>query len=110
MKRVLLFVSIVAGISCFTMMAQTKPKLPQPTKTYNVSLTKDQWYSVINGLEAIKSSVKLSNMPANQSTYISDSLITLYQVEFSRQVNLQLNAEKVKPEVKKDSTSKPKKN
>lgn len=107
MKRVLAFVSIIAGASWLTMMAQTKP--PQPPKTYNVSLTKEQWYSVLNGLEAIKSSVKLSNMPASQSTYISDSLIAMYQVELSRQINLQLDAEKAKPEVKKDTTTKIKK-
>lgn len=106
MKRILLFVSIITGAAFLTMMAQTKPQ--QSPKTYNVSLTKEQWYSVLNGLEAIKSSVKLSNMPASQSTYISDSLIAVYQVEFSRQVNMQLAAEQ--PEVKKDSTSKSKKN
>lgn len=106
MKRVLLFVSIITGAAFLTMMAQTKPQ--NPPKTYNVSLTKEQWYSVLDGLEAIKSSVKLSNMPASQSTYISDSLIAVYQVEFSRQINLQLDAEKAKPDIKKDTT-KPKK-
>lgn len=106
MKRVLIFISIITGAACLTMMAQTKPQ--SQTKTYNVSLTKEAWYSVLNGLEAIKSTVKMSNMPANQSTYISDSLITVYQVEFSRQINLQLDSEKSKPDVKKDTT-KPKK-
>lgn len=113
MKRVFLFVSIITGAAFVTMMAQTKPgpahTFNLPPKTYNVALTKEQWYSVLNGLEAIKSSVKLSNMPASQSTFISDSLISVYQVEFRRQVNLQLEAEKEKPEAKKDSTSKNKK-
>lgn len=108
MKRVLLFLGILVAASLITGVLIGRQKPPQPPKTYNVSLTKEQWYSVINGLEAIKSSVKLSNMPASQSTFISDSLIAVYQVEFSRQVNLQLDAEKSKTE-KKDSTTKYKK-
>lgn len=106
MKRVLLFLGIITAASVITgvLNAQSKPA----QKTYKVELTIDQWNSVFNGLESIKNAVKTSNMPAAQSTFISDSLINIYQNEFSRQLNQQLAAEKTKPEVKKDSTSKKK--
>lgn len=109
MKRVLLFSAIITivSVSTWALKAQTKPK-QAATKTYSVNLTIDQWNSVFGGLESIKNAVKTSNMPAAQSTFISDSLINVYQNEFSRQLNQQLAAEKTKPEVKKDSTSKKK--
>lgn len=108
MKRLQLFLAVIVivSVSTWALKAQTKPK--QSPKTYSVHLTIDQWNSVFNGLESIKNAVKTSNMPAAQSTFISDSLITVYQSEFSRQLNQQLAAEKTKPEVKKDSTSKKK--
>ena len=104
MKRLVLFlgITVIASVATWALKAQNKPA----SKTYKVELTIDQWNSVFNGLESIKNAVKTSNMPAAQSTFISDSLITVYQSEFSRQLNLQLANEKVKPEVKKDSTSK----
>lgn len=107
MKRLSLFllITIIASVATWALKAQNKPA----PKTYHISLTLDQWNSVFNGLETIKNAVKVSNMPAVQSTFISDSIITVYQNEFSRQLNQQIAAEqKAKPEVKKDST-KPKK-
>lgn len=109
MKRVLLFLGITTSISVITwaLKAQTKPK--EAPKAYHVTLTIDQWQSVMNGLESIKNAVKTSNMPAAQSTFISDSLISTYQNEFLRQIQGQLSAEqKVKTEIKKDSTNKKK--
>jgi len=106
--RVLLFISVLTIVSGLTwaLKAQTKP--PQQPKTYSVTLTPEQWNNVINGMESIKNAVKLSNMAARESTFISDSLLSGYQTEFIRQINKQLEAERSKPEVKKDST-KPKK-
>lgn len=87
----------------WALKAQTKPK--EAPKAYHVTLTIDQWQAVFNGLETIKNAVKTSNMPAAQSTFISDSLISTYQNEFGRQIQGQLAAEqKAKPEVKKDTT------
>lgn len=107
MKRVVFFLSITIAISAITwaLKAQTKPK---EAKTYHVVLTIDQWQSVFNGLESIRNAVKTSNMPAAQSTFISDSLISTYQNEFLRQIQGQLATEKLKSETKKDSTSKKK--
>lgn len=104
-QRLLLYFAIVilaTGIT-WALQAQNKPK--EAPKTYSVTLSLNQWQSVINGLEAVKSAVKTSNMPANQATYISDSIILTYQMEFSRQIQFQVTEEN-----KKDSLVKPKKN
>lgn len=109
MKRLQLFLAIIVivSVSTWALKAQTKPK--EAPKAYYVTLTIDQWQAVMNGLESIKNAVKTSNMPAAQSTFISDSLISTYQNEFLRQIQGQLSAEqKVKTEVKKDSTNKKK--
>lgn len=108
MKRVLLFASTILALSAITWVLKAQDKKSTPPKTYHVTLTIEQWQSIFGGLETIKNAVKTSNMTAIQSTFISDSIITLYQGEFSRQINQQLAAERVKPEVKKDTTSKKK--
>lgn len=105
MKKLVLFLGITIAISAITwaLKAQTKPK--EAPKTYHVTLTIDQWQAVMNGLESIKNAVKTSSMPAAQSTFISDSLISTYQNEFLRQIQGQMAAEqKAKPEIKKDTT------
>lgn len=104
MKRLSLFLGITLLASAITWVLKAQDKPKQTPKTYNVSLTKEQWFSVLNGLESIKNTVKVSNMSAIQSTFISDSLIGMYQNEFYRQLNLQFESEKIKPEVKKDTT------
>lgn len=103
--HVIIGIIVIASVSTWALKAQTKPK--EAPKRYHVTLTREQWVSVLNGLEAIKNAVKTSSMTAAQSTFICDSIISLYQTEFDRQVSTQLAAEqKAKPEVKKDSTSK----
>lgn len=107
MKRVLIFLSILIATVSITLALQSQTK-PQPPKTYTVALTPDQWNNVLSGLESIKNSVKVSNMPARESTFISDSLISIYQNEFIRQINKQIEVERSRPEPKRDSI-KPKK-
>lgn len=107
MKRKFIIHSIgiilLASTITWALKAQTKPK--EAPRAYHVTLTIDQWQAVMNGLESIKNAVKTSNMPAAQSTFISDSLISIYQNEFGRQIQGQIAAEqKAKTDVKKDST------
>lgn len=108
-RRLLLVITVLAGISCITWALRGQQKIPQTQKTYTVTLTPEQWESVLGGLESIKNIVKVSSITAKESTFISDSLIAPYQNEFLRQIKKQIEAERLKPEVKKDST-KPKKN
>lgn len=109
MKRVLLFLGITIGASAITWALKAQTKTKEAPRAYHVVLTIDQWQSVMNGLESIKNAVKTSSMPAAQSTFISDSLISTYQNEFWRQIQGQRAAEqKAKTEIKKDSTNKKK--
>lgn len=107
MKKVFIYLHILLASVIITISLQSQTK-PQPPKIYTVSLTSDQWNNVLSGLESIKNAVKVSNMAARESTFISDSLISPYQNEFIRQINKQIEAGLPKPEVKKDTT-KPKK-
>lgn len=107
MKRLVLFlgITIVASAITWALRAQTKP----PTeKTYNVSLALKSWVQITQELEYIKSQLRQSDLPSKQVSYMSDSLLTPIQSAIGIQVNAQLEAEKPKPEMKKDST-KPKK-
>lgn len=109
MKRVLLFLSITVAVSAITwgLNAQNKSKGVLPDKC-SVTLTLDQWTSIMNGFETIKASIKTSSMPANQATFLTDSLIALYQNEFTRQINIQISTFEKAAQQKKDTT-KPKK-
>lgn len=109
MKRFSLFLGVILLVSTTTWVLKAQDKPKQPPKSYEVKLTLDQWQSIMNGLEAVKNAVKTSNMSAAQATFISDSILNVYQGEFSRQIQGQLVAEqKAKAEGKKDSTSKKK--
>lgn len=96
--------NITAAIAAVTFMGllafQTQQQAP---KKYKVELTIDQWSNMVNGIDAVKSRIKLSDLPSKEVTYINDSLFTPMQNEIVRQVQAQLAAEN-----KKD-TSKPKK-
>ena len=89
---------LAVGIT-FALRAQQKAN--QTPKSYSVTLSLDQWQLIFNGLESIKTSVKLSNMSARESTFISDSIIATLQNEFGRQIQAQLSAD----QKQKDSTS-----
>lgn len=76
----------------------------QQKKTYKVEQSLDFWIRATNGIEFTKNNLRNSDLPSKTVTLINDSLLTLLQVEISKQINAQLDAEK-----KKD-TIKPKKN
>lgn len=106
MKRLVLFLAITVAASFVTwvLKAQQRP----PEKNYTVSLPLSKWIQLTQELEFVKSQLRWSELPPKQIAYISDSLLTSLQSTIGIQVNAQMEAEKPKPEVKKDST-KPKK-
>lgn len=108
MKRLALFFSIIIAITVTTwaLKAQQRP----PEKKYSVSLPLNNWVQITQQLEFIKGQLRQSDLPSKQVAYLSDSLLTPMQSLIGVQVNQQLDAERPKPEVKKDSTAKPKKN
>ena|SRR5690349_8696802 len=105
MRRSFLFISILIFISGITwaLNAQQKP----PEKKYTVALPLQQWIQVTNELEYIKNQLRQSDLPSKQVAFMSDSLLTPLQSTIGQQVNMQMAAEK--PQVKPDSTTKPKK-
>lgn len=65
-------------------------KANQSTPKYTVTMSLDEWQSVMNGLEATKNYLKSSSSPARDVTYLSDSIISPIQYRFSSQINLQI--------------------
>lgn len=106
MKRLTLFFVITVAVSAITWALKAQQITPE--KKYNVSLPLNNWIKITQELEFIKSQLRQSDLPAKQVAYMSDSLLTTIQSTIGIQVNAQMEAEKPKPEVKKDST-KPKK-
>src|SRR5688572_30674218 len=81
----------------------------QAKKTYRVDQSLEWWQHTLNVLEAAKTQLKQSDLPSKSVVFMTDSLFTPIQMEMTKQIQAQLSAEKLKPEVKKDSTAKPKK-
>jgi hypothetical protein len=89
---------------------------PAP-KTYNVSLTLDEWVKLANGVQLTINEIRQSDLPSKRVALITDSVLVPLFSHIQSQVGQQmqqeekekLEAEK-KPAQKKDSTgNKPKK-
>lgn len=108
MKRLLLFTVIVilAAGATWALKAQNRQK----EKQYTVSLTLQGWIQLTQQLDLVKNQLRQSDLPSKNVAYLSDSLLTPIQALIGSQVNAQLESEKPKPEAKKDSTIKSKKN
>lgn len=76
----------------------------QTKKTYRVEQTIDWWQHTLNVMEAAKAQLKQSDLPSKNVVYLTDSLLTPVQMEMTKQIQAQLNAEQ-----KKADTIKPKK-
>lgn len=108
MKRLVLFLSITMAASAITWALKAQQKTPD--KRYSVSLTLNEWVLLTQKIDFIKNQLRQSDLPSKNVAYLSDSLLTPIQALIGSQVNAQLEAERPKPEVKKDTTTKTKKN
>lgn len=79
---------LIATSATWVLKAQFPAK--KETLKYTVTMSLDEWQSVMNGLEATKNYLKSSNSPARDVTYLSDSIISPIQYRFSSQINLQI--------------------
>lgn len=70
----------------------------QPTKTYSVTLTTDQWQSRLQTINASKEIMRKSTLPGNVISQYSDSLDVI-----SRDIQEQVGAQ-IQREQKADST------
>ena len=65
-------------------------------KKYKVELPMSQWNKHNNGLNAIGSYLRSTNLPAKDVSYIQDSILTPFQMELSKQISAQLDTLKKK--------------
>lgn len=100
--RVFLFISVITLVSGLTwaLKAQTK----SAEKKYTVTQSIEWWSHALNVLEAAKTQLKQSDLPSKNVVYMADSLMAPIQMEITKQVQDQLNAERAKTETKKDTT------
>lgn len=104
--RVFLFISVITFVSGLTLALKAQNK--QKEKQYTVALPLQGWIQLTQQLEVVKNQLRQSDIPSKNVVYMTDSLLTPIQTLIGQQVNGQLEAEKQKTEVKKDTT-KPKK-
>lgn len=110
MKRLVLFLGITIAASAITWALKAQTKQP-PKKTYKVELAIEDWQHVMAAIEMSKAALKRSDLPSKDVVFINDSLFSYIQAAFASQINAQLEAEKqLKPEIKKDTLIKTKKN
>lgn len=107
--RVFLFISVITLVSGLTWALKGQTKQP-PQKKYKVELSLQEWQQVMAAIEMSTAALKRSDLPSKDVVFINDSLFARIQSAFAYQINAQLEAEKSKPEVKKDTTNKIKKN
>ena len=109
MKRALLFIATIVSVSVITLAlrAEYKKEHQRPPKLYKVEQSIEWWVRTINAIDAAKTQLKQSDLPAKNVAYLTDSLMIPIQMEITKQVQDQLNAE-AKAQQKKDTT-KPKK-
>lgn len=105
MKRLELFpvfscIIVIAVVGTWALKAQQLP----PEKKYKVEQTIEWWSKSLNAIEAAKTQLRQSDLPSKNVVFLIDSLLTPIQMEMTKQVQDQLNAERVKSESKKDST------
>lgn len=107
MKRLVLFlgITILASAITWALKAQQSP----PEKKYKVEQSIEWWSRSLNSIEATKNQLKQSDLPSKNVVYLIDSLLTPIQLEMTRQIQDQLNAEQAAHN-KKDSTIKNKRN
>lgn len=98
MRRLFLFIGIISISSGVTYAFKYPPE-----KKYKVEQSIEWWSHALNVLEASKTQLKQSDLPSKQVVYLTDSLLTPIQIEMTKQIQDQLNAER-KPQSKSDTT------
>lgn len=109
MKRLALFLGTLFTVSVITGVLMAKQTKPLPPKLYEVKQTIEWWSRTINALEAAKTQLKQSDLPSKNVVYLTDSLMAPIQMEITKQVQDQLNAERAAQQ-KKDTVNPKSKN
>lgn len=106
MQKLLVFLVIIILTASITWMAKAQQKPPE--KKYKVEQNINWWQHTIDVIEAAKTQLKQSDLPSKNVVYLTDSLLAPIQMEMTKQIQDQLNAERAAQQ-KKDTTTKPKK-
>lgn len=102
-KKSFLYAGILIGAVGITWALKAQQKAED--KKYKVEMTVQEWATKVNYLEYIKNQLRQSDIPSKQVAFISDSLLTPFQSEITKQIQFQLASEQ-----RRDTTTKPKKN
>lgn len=102
-KKAFLYAGILIGAVGITWALKAQQKV-DPNKTYEVKLTLNEWSNKLQYLDIVKQQLRNSDLPSKQVAFISDSLITPFQTEITKQIQFQLASEQ------RRDTTKPKKN
>ena len=103
-KKSFLYAGILIGAVGITWALKAQQKV-DPNKVYEVKLTLNEWSNKLQYLDIVKQQLRNSDLPSKQVAFISDSLLTPFQSEITKQIQFQLASEQ-----RRDTTSKPKKN
>lgn len=102
-KKSFLYAGILIGAVGITWALKAQQKVED--KKYKVEMTIQEWSIKLQYLDYVKQQLRVSDLPSKQVAFISDSLITPFQSEITKQIQFQLASEQ-----RRDTTSKPKKN
>lgn len=102
-KKSFLYAGILIAAVGITWALKAQQKA-DPNKVYEVKLTLNEWSIKLQYLDYVKQQLRVSDLPSKQVAFISDSLISPFQVQITQQIQLQLASEQ------RRDTSKPKHN
>lgn len=101
-KKSFLYAGILIGAVGITWALKAQQKVED--KKYKVEMTVQEWSIKLQYLDYVKQQLRVSDLPSKQVAFISDSLITPFQTEITKQIQFQLASEQ------RRDTTKPKKN
>lgn len=101
-KKSFLYAGILIGAVGITWALKAQQKVED--KKYKVEMTVQEWSIKLQYLDYVKQQLRQSDLPSKQVAFISDSLLTPFQSEITKQIQFQLASEQ------RRDTTKPKKN
>ena len=90
-KKSFLYAGILIGAVGITWALKAQQKVED--KKYKVEMTVQEWSIKLQYLDYVKQQLRVSDLPSKQVAFISDSLITPFQSEITKQIQFQLASE-----------------
>ena len=96
-KKAFLYAGILIGAVGITWALKAQQKVD---KTYEVKMTLNEWSIKLQYLDYVKQQLRQSDLPSKQVAFISDSLLTPFQSEITKQIQFQLASEQRRDTIK----------